>query len=334
MRWARAGGGREEASRLQATGARALGQFSVTEPTRWIYARLWDELSVWAARRQAVSTIPTVDTLRAERMDQQYLPGRSPGRGSYRVAAVNFMIPLCTQVELGLPFTYQALRGWRWKAPPHSRLPLPGALPWGGVALIARALPVEGRRRRAMYVSMTFMCYLRPSEALRVCGEALTRPIPGTRYRHWTLCLHPREQGTPSKTQVYDEVLPFDLEVYRFIETGLDRLKRGTPHGERLFNFALPEATAAFVEAASTVGLRTLSPHLAQLRHSGPSVELALKLRTLEAVKLRGRWKSDGSMARYLKEGRVGEQLQRLPPVVRARALAAPARLPALLARR
>ena len=68
------------------------------------------------------------------------------------------------------------------------------------------------------------------------------------------------------------------------------------------------------------------------MRHSGPSVDLAMGHRTLQEVKLRGRWKADSSMIRYVKPGRVNEQMQLLDAPARNEALLAPARLPALLA--
>ena len=81
-------------------------------------------------------------------------------------------------------------------------------------------------------------------------------------------------------------------------------------------------------------GVGALEPQLYQLRHSGPSVELALGLRQLTMVKLRGRWATDSSMSRYVKAARVGEQMQRLAAATQAAARSAPARLLALLARR
>ena len=69
------------------------------------------------------------------------------------------------------------------------------------------------------------------------------------------------------------------------------------------------------------------------LRHSGPTYDQAVKYRTLSEIKLRGRWMSDASVQRYRKEGRVAEQLHRLLPEVRARALGAPLELRSLLGR-
>eukprot|EP00974_Lingulodinium_polyedra_P130771 11215150-Lingulodinium_polyedra.AAC.1 len=67
------------------------------------------------------------------------------------------------------------------------------------------------------------------------------------------------------------------------------------------------------------------------MRHTGPSFDLAMRFRTYDEVKLRGRWRSDRCCKRYLKDGRVGEQMQRLPHEIQQAALGAPGRLAALL---
>ncbi|CAK0904148.1 unnamed protein product [Prorocentrum cordatum] len=125
---------------------------------------------------------------------------------------------------------------------------------------------------------------------------------------------------------VYDEVIPFDLLFYSFLPSALRWLRAATHPGEPLFPFPLVRVSSLFKGAAEDMGLASLTPQLCQLRHSGPSVELALQLQTLASVKLRGRWRTDASVARYLKPGRVNEQLQRLAPEVQRAALLAPAR--------
>ena len=55
-------------------------------------------------------------------------------------------------------------------------------------------------------------------------------------------------------------------------------------------------------------------------RHAGASTDFALRLRLLPEIKLRGRWKSDASLRRYEKGGRLADQLQRLPLPLRTHA--------------
>ena len=144
----------------------------------------------------------------------------------------------------------------------------------------------------------------------------------GTRYRQWAVVLHAREHLAPSKTMAYDEVVAVDLEVFAFLDPALQYIFDVTPATEHIFGFTLDEAVDRFKAACRLAQLEVLAPMLYQLRHSGPSADLALRRRSVAAVKLRGRWATDRSMGRYLKEARVGQQ-----------ALAATERLAALLAR-
>ena len=159
----------------------------------------------------------------------------------------------------------------------------------------------------AVYVVLTFTGYLRPSETLRLRRKDLVCPMPGTRCRHWSVVLHAQQHQVPSKTLAYNEVVPMDLEEFAFLDPALQYLLDATPVGGHLFAFTLEEAATRFRLACKQAQLEGLAPMLYQLHHSGPSADLALRRRSLAAVKLRGRWATDRSMARYLKEGRVGQ---------------------------
>ena len=52
------------------------------------------------------------------------------------------------------------------------------------------------------------------------------------------------------------------------------------------------------------------------LRHAGASNDIIQKRRSVLEVKLRGRWKSDSSLARYMKPARVLQQANLLPAPV------------------
>ncbi|CAK0849589.1 unnamed protein product, partial [Prorocentrum cordatum] len=278
-------------------------------------------LSISATTRVTVALrTETADDLLAHWIDKQYAEGWNPEHGAYMQAALKFMMPQFGRGGQGLPKALQALRGWRKRVPARARLPLP----WEIVALIATRLIDRDLLRVALYVLVTFAGYLRPSEALRALGAHLIPPTLGCVCDGWSLVLHPRELAVPSKTQVYDEVTPFDLPFYSFLPGALRWLKASTHLGEPLFPFTLVRVSFLFKEAADDMGLASLTPQLCQLRHSGPSVELALQLRTLANVELRGRWRTDASVARYLEPGRVNEHLQRLAPEVQRAALLAP----------
>ena len=92
----------------------------------------------------------------------------------------------------------------------------------------------------------------------------------------------------------------------------LQFLKTSCGPKEKVFLFSQKQMIEQFRLAGEAIGCGVLRPELYQLRHSGPSHDLAVGHRRLEEVKLRGRWHSDKSVRRYAKEGRVADQLQRI----------------------
>ena len=52
------------------------------------------------------------------------------------------------------------------------------------------------------------------------------------------------------------------------------------------------------------------------MRHGGASHDLLTKSRSVEAVKRRGRWRSDSSLKRYGKETRILSELNKVAPQV------------------
>ena len=185
----------------------------------------------------------------------------------------------------------------------------------------------------AAWAAITFHCYLRPSELGRVTREMIIPPTPGTQVTNWAIVLHPSEEEVSSKTREYDETGVLDLPDFGFLNDVLAYLRRATPPGQPVFAFAHADLVRNFRQAAARAGVECLRPELYMLRHSGASHDRARQLRSLQEIKLRGRWHCDSSVRRYQKEGRVGEQLQRLPAAVRARAISAVLALPRALAR-
>ena len=80
------------------------------------------------------------------------------------------------------------------------------------------------------------------------------------------------------------------------------------------------------------LGLEKLGPPTRyHCRHGGPFADIAARRRSLKEVKSRGRWEDDRSVKRYVRGGRVGEQLQRLPRAQLRRAVAASRRIGEIL---
>ncbi len=60
--------------------------------------------------------------------------------------------------------------------------------------------------------------------------------------------------------------------------------------------------------------LQTLRPVLYSLRHGGASHDMLNRIRPLEEIKKRGRWRSDASLRRYTKGTRVLSELKKVAP--------------------
>ena len=75
---------------------------------------------------------------------------------------------------------------------------------------------------------------------------------------------------------------------------------------------SLAKYESHFRKAVKSLGLTALGLTPNVVRHSGPSADLLMRVRTLTAVKKRGRWVCDKSVARYGKEARLLQQAARL----------------------
>ena len=285
-----------------------------------------------------IKPLPHVSNHDAETVDHKFtvwlqamfLDGLQSDRGSLALSAVKFVWPqLGRRGILTLPRAEQALRGWRRRAPLTSRFPLP----WEVAALIAADMIEHGDIWVGLLVVLAFCCYFRLSELLKVRASDLTPPLNFGGHQFWSITLHPIEYRISSKTSAFDETLVIDQEPFLALGLGLRTLKQTARADQFIFQFTQVQWNAAFQKAAVRVGASELDPHLYGLRHGGASFDRATNAHPALEVKLRGRWKTDESVRRYEKHGRVAEQLHRLSPAVQAAATSAPSRLALFLAR-
>ena len=113
--------------------------------------------------------------------------------------------------------------------------------------------------------------------------------------------LNPLETGVPSKTKEFDESIAFDHGFWAGCEPVLKVLKQSQPR-KSVWSFSYPQYTAQFLKAAKALQLK-LVPY--QARHSGASDDFRSGKRTLAEIKKRGNWRSDRSLHRYEKAGRL-----------------------------
>jgi len=296
---------------------------SVRATTREAYLKMLAVLVAWCVEQGlGKPTARNLDALVARWMEADFLDGQQSARGNKMIAAVRFAFPAARRGgQLSLPRAAKALKGWRLRAPTRTRLPLP----WEVVALIAARLWEKGLPWMSFLTVLAFHCYLRPSEAHRLEVQDFVAPLGVGSHKRWCLVLFRFEGGLSSKTNEFDETVRMDLAEFSFLEAGLATITRRSPMSAKAFVFTQIEFAKNFGAAAANCEVEVLKPEPYQLRHSGPSYDRALGKRTLAEIKLRGRWKSDSSVRRYEKAGRVTQQLHRLSARVRAKTLNAPA---------
>ena len=141
--------------------------------------------------------------------------------------------------------------------------------------------------------------YMRPSEPLKLTVGSVVPPLAGTMYKMWALVLSPREAGQQSnETILLDQGWMGDM-----LGPGLRWLKKHKKPHEYVYDFSAAHFKKVMGAAAVRAGVGMLQVHPCQIRHSGPSHDVAQASRSLMEIKLRGRWKADASMRRYTKGG-------------------------------
>ncbi|CAE7615478.1 unnamed protein product [Symbiodinium sp. CCMP2592] len=283
------------------------------------YKRHWEEMEpMMLDGRGRLRPLARIDQALAEHLEDLYRDGEDLATARYAVAAALFFRPeLRSPAMTHLPKVKQSLAGWSKLCPPRSRLPIPYAV----VALLALHALSLGLLEIAIYLLLTFSLYMRPSEGLRLRKKDVVRPSSRQAgFQHWSVVLHPLEVGVCSKTQEFDECLQLDLPYHQPLGPATYKLlrlhqKRGEEH---IFTITLENVTQ-FLERAQIElelkGLGELQPY--RLRHGGASHDFVSKLRDLASIQMRGRWRSQSSVRRYQKGGRLTQLMQTLPPHVK-----------------
>ena len=190
------------------------------------------------------------------------------------------------------------------------------------------------QRKAALYALLMFVLYLRPGEALTMTSDQMVPPMTAAagaaHLAAWGFIIGPSLLGEPSKTGVYDESVLLDWPELAFLDPLLRTLWR-LPQGRLVWGFDALEFGRIFKQAILDVGLQCLAPVPYTLRHGGASHDILMKRRTIEAIKTRGRWRSDASVARYQKAARALQELNRLGPKTLAFARQVEERLPQLM---
>jgi hypothetical protein len=301
---------------LYDAGPGVLNRHSVGPKTQVRYRLALQEIvthlrETTADANASLEQCPRLDELVRDFIERSFWSGRPASEATATIAAVGWLLPQYSRHgQERLPLARQAAAGFMRLDPARTRLPLPAVV----VAALANELVLMGEMAAARAVSLAMMAYLRPGEVVSLRWRQLVPPEPIAGNDCASLLMHPFEAGKSSKTGSYDDTVPLDLPEQQHLATALLALKKTRSPDDLMFDLSLNDLGRLFRTASLRLKLEALGPPvLYQLRHAGPSHDLARRLRSLAEVKKRGRWRSDASVARYAKGGRLGEQVQRLP---------------------
>lgn len=343
-----------EASAL-APGMTALQAASITRETYQNFRSDYGEFEAFAQKsRLRLDTVMRVVQVSARSLMQLYLAGEGLAKAQRVLAAILFMNPIVGRGARGkLPQASQALEGFRRLVPPRARQPFPLVV----IAMLAHSLMEGGEVDAAHGMLLSFELYLRPGElsGIRAIDFVMRRTQRAARRRRVEtsfadVVLNPQEIGVPSKTLEYDNCVSLDLPRHEPLATAIawrldlrlgpgwyaretDRVRRGgTAVG--LMPMDSRRLLMKVQAAVQRLGVNAGEVHMHRLRHSGASHDYARRIRSIEDIRRRGRWKAFNSVRRYEKGARVQQLLASLPSAVHAHAVACEESLGDLLAAR
>ena len=208
------------------------------------------------------------------------------------------------------PRLQRALKGYRKRLPPVSRMPLPIEVKSGICALLI----YDGERSTALYVEAVFSGSFRPGELLRAKVGDLVKPgvSEDAALRVWSLIVAPEERLQPSKTQTFDDTVIFDHPVW--LGEVLGSWAANAADDRELFPLEPVRVARLFKAAADRLGIEA---SLYQLRHGGASDDLLRRRRTLSEIQSRVRVECLDTVRRYAKPGKIQQALNRLKPASR-----------------
>lgn len=244
-------------------------------------------------------------------LNHMFMEGRDISEGSKVFASVLDAHPNFGGKQ-SLARSRRALQGWSKLDPGNTRPPLA----WALIAKIGMMMLGHGKILEALAITLMFVCYLRPGEALLLLEEDLAKPGGGL--QHFALNLHPADRQEESKVGLQDETIMIDSPVVPKLPP-----KVGVPTAEERMG-PLPSGVGAASELCSSLSAETFRPLARSID------ELSCPERGQEA---RERWQADSSLRRYEAHAGVAQEFQRLPAQTQAACSAAEARFPKELQR-
>ena len=264
-------------------------------------------------------------------LDSLFVKGYGPDTGSYVLAAVmNFYPQFAKAAGPSLPRVRRALAGWGRLEPPQSRWPVP----WPLIALAAVRFVGRGQPILGLAVVMATIAYLRPAALLGLRVRHLLRPLPGVdgpAGACYSLLVADRETGVPSKTNTFDDSVLLDRPDLMWMNKWWETLVRDREPDDFLFPMTQVEYALAIKQEFLGLHAEKLGVVSYSLRHAGPSWDFLMKFRTLAEIQARGHWRAPSSVTRYQKSSKISAAWEKLPQVVRERAVEAATHFETLL---
>jgi len=234
------------------------------------YQKHWGAFLKWCrVKASDITNMAILDSQVTAYLEFLYLEGEDLSAANYLVASVMFHVPGCKGLST-LPKAQQSMKGWRRLCPPRSRMPIP----LEAIALLAESATHQKLPQIALVLLLTFFLYLRPGEAFKLRVQDIVRPVKraGKGYKFFSVLLHPTEQGIPSKTLQWDEMLTLDLAVRNFLGPALVQTLEldHRPKQSRAFTVTLDQVNEFMKDNWHLLGLSPLgAPHMYRLRHGG-----------------------------------------------------------------
>ena len=301
-----------------------LEQHAVRASTRQIYTTALAQLTEFAATAGLpLQHADEVDAVFVQFFEQAYFAGSQPHVGERALAAWLHHHP--SYGRLGgdhLPRAWRALKGWRVLSPTVPRRPVP----WPVWCAFAWRLCCRGQTAMAVYLLLLVTCYLRPGELLKARPQDLHPPAQGI-VGAWSLLLAPEERKVPTKTGIFSDSVLIDAGRARFLDPMLEALSQQVVGGA-MWAFDSSAVRAEMLAVSRELQI-DVTPY--QARHSGPSIDMALQTRTLEAVQKRGRWMAVSSVRRYERHARLAAEWAKLLPWQKEVCLACERRVEAIV---
>ena len=237
----------------------------------------------------------------------QYIEHLHAAGGSFDYAshALNGVVFHRPNMRLKLGESRLRLRGWGRIRKTTSHPPLT----WELAVMFAVTMAQSGFHSSAIALLLSFDCYLRVGEMVRLTRADVIMPNdPRMGRSHTAMALRLGR----TKTGLNQWVSIRDTAVADLLQFWMQRTARGARSSDSVFPFSPTHFRRLLRSTAVALGVGHIPyvPH--SLRHGGATADF-LGGSTIEQVMFRGRWKSMESARRYIQAGRALLAMQEVP---------------------